>query len=239
MTFDRVLQLYLNCQVDQFVRATGGSAGYDIRCLERAVVPTLETREEEGFYHWIEEGLLESYTEPERRRIEKKATLEPLNRNVFRINGDSKILVKSFAEDSVYPGSEGKCYYISPEGIVHYKQYEPFKLRTGIVMTERPSNRCFFLISMRSGTASRKGIILANGIGIIDEDYPLEWEIPALALHHDTIVRAKEKIAQAIPLPIMPATVNRGNAIDTGFGDFGGDYGGESVRVGGFGSTGY
>lgn len=55
------------------------------------------------------------------------------------------------------------------------------------------------LIFSRSGIVNKKGLRLANGVGVIDSDYRGEWKV---MLHNDTdctqIVEDGERIAQVI-----------------------------------------
>lgn len=55
------------------------------------------------------------------------------------------------------------------------------------------------LIFPRSGISMKKGLCLANGVGVIDSDYRGEWKV---LLHNDTsmsqIVEDGERIAQVI-----------------------------------------
>lgn len=80
----------------------------------------------------------------------------------------------------------------------------------------------------RSSLYKKYGVILANSVGVIDNDYQDEIMVPVLnLLDHDTIIPAGERVAQLVPLPI-PAThvVEVGNQV--GF---------TGERSGGFGST--
>lgn len=55
------------------------------------------------------------------------------------------------------------------------------------------------LIFARSGIAMKKGLRLANGVGVIDSDYRGEWKV---LLHNDTdttqIIEDGERIAQVV-----------------------------------------
>jgi len=84
------------------------------------------------------------------------------------------------------------------------------------------------LVYARSGLASRHGIALANGVGVIDSDYTGEIVVP---LHHrgtqEFVLQPKERIAQLV---IAPIYVARLVPVD--------DLGPTARGAGGFGSTG-
>ena len=82
------------------------------------------------------------------------------------------------------------------------------------------------ILAARSGLAVKHGIILANGIGIIDSDY--QGEV-AIALYNRSqtayTVQPSERIGQILFMPVTQATlqvVNRfSHASDRGTGGFG------------------
>lgn len=89
---------------------------------------------------------------------------------------------------------------------------------------------CFMLlIAARSSTPLKKGLMLANGIGIIDQDYcGKNDEIKVLVYNftNNTVtVKKKERIAQAILVKIARASFTEANETKT-------------KSRGGFGSTG-
>ena len=84
------------------------------------------------------------------------------------------------------------------------------------------------LIFSRSGIVNKKGLRLANGVGVIDSDYRGEWKV---MLHNDTdctqIVEHGERIAQVVFVKFEDCMFMPVNDLDdTTRGD------------GGFGSTG-
>ena len=85
----------------------------------------------------------------------------------------------------------------------------------------------FGLLSVRSGL-SKKGICLANGVGIIDSDYRGEVKIP-LINHSDELydIQKNERIAQLILIPYLKVSFEVVEEIDT-----------TTRGSGGFGSTG-
>lgn len=84
------------------------------------------------------------------------------------------------------------------------------------------------LICARSGLASKFGITMANGVGVIDSDYRGELKV---ALHNasdtDYTIRDGDRIAQLMVLPVVQPTLQLVEELD------------ETERgEGGFGSTG-
>ena len=84
-------------------------------------------------------------------------------------------------------------------------------------------------VCSRSGIGTKKGLVVAQGIGIIDSDYRGEWKICLLntSAEPQTIVRG-ERIAQAIIVPFDRVSFKIVNQLE------------ESSRGdGGFGSSGH
>lgn len=112
---------------------------------------------------------------------------------------------------------------------------EDFVLKTGhhvLVPTgiaiELPGNDLVALVFARSGLATKFGIALANGVGVIDSDY--RGEI-CVALRNfgaqDYIIKKNERIAQMVVMPILALPFVKVDKLsDTARGN------------GGFGSTG-
>lgn len=102
---------------------------------------------------------------------------------------------------------------------------ETKQIKTGISI-ELPKNTAG-LIFARSGLATKKGIIPANAVGVIDEDYRGEI-IVALYNYskNEFTVKNGDRIAQLLVTPIIYETVELGNLTETERGS------------GGFGSTG-
>ena len=100
------------------------------------------------------------------------------------------------------------------------------KISTGIALAL--PNGTFGAIYPRSGMATKRGLVLANGTGIIDSDYrgPL---IVALKNTSDElqVVEHGERIAQIVVTPYCPVIFNEADSIGT-----------TARGEGGFGSTG-
>lgn len=84
------------------------------------------------------------------------------------------------------------------------------------------------IVAPRSSTFKKYGILLANGIGIIDESYKGdgdEWQFPALAMR-DTVIQKNERICQFRiiqhqPLIHLKEVEHLGNDDRGGFGSTG------------------
>ena len=63
------------------------------------------------------------------------------------------------------------------------------------------------LITMRSSTARRKGLLIPNGVGVVDQDYCGEGDELQVSVYNfrdeAVFVRYGERIAQGIFVPIM------------------------------------
>ena len=98
---------------------------------------------------------------------------------------------------------------------------------TGIAIA-LPSAEYVALICARSGLASKFGITMANGVGVIDSDYRGELKV---ALHNssnvDYTIHDGDRIAQLMVLPVVQPALQFVEELD------------ETARgEGGFGSTG-
>lgn len=101
-------------------------------------------------------------------------------------------------------------------------------VRTGLVI-EVPPGHCLAILA-RSSTPLKRGLMVANGVGIIDPDYSgPEDEIMIQVLNvtdHDVHVRRGDRLAQGIVLPAPRVTWHEVTDI-------------RNVTRGGFGSTGH
>ncbi len=104
---------------------------------------------------------------------------------------------------------------------------ENVKIPTGLAI-ELPSQQMVALVFARSGLASRHGLGLTNGVGVIDADYRGEIQV----LMHNTgpqpvTINAGDRIAQMVFMPVFRAVFEEVAELqDTARG------------TGGFGSTG-
>ena len=142
-----------------------------------------------------------------------------------------KINIKKLNPNAKTPtyGSEfsaGADLYACEGGEVTLKAGETRLIHTGIAI-EIP---CGYvgLIYARSGLASKHGITLANGIGVVDSDYRGEIMV-SLHNHSDSPAKVEggERVAQLAIVPFLKAEFEEADELS------------ETVRgEGGFGSTG-
>ncbi len=104
---------------------------------------------------------------------------------------------------------------------------ENVKIPTGLAI-ELPGPYVVALVFARSGLASRYGIGLTNGVGVIDSDYRGEISVLLQNLgQKPVIVNPGDRIAQMVFMPIFQAIFEEVDELE------------ETIRgVGGFGSTG-
>jgi dUTP pyrophosphatase len=81
------------------------------------------------------------------------------------------------------------------------------------------------LLTLRSSTPRRKGLLIPNGVGVIDQDYCGEGDELIVQVYNfgDEAVTVKrgERIAQGIFLPVMHASWNEVDELGQGRGGFG------------------
>lgn len=92
--------------------------------------------------------------------------------------------------------------------------------------TEIPEGLAAFVFS-RSGLGAKQGIVVAQGVGVIDSDYRGEWLVPLRNLGEGPFtLRPGDRIAQAVFLPVALPLLKEAESLgETGRGQ------------GGFGST--
>lgn len=92
------------------------------------------------------------------------------------------------------------------------------------VIVETPPGY-MLLLTMRSSTAKRKGLLIPNGVGVIDQDYCGEGDELMVSVYNFrdevvTVLRG-ERIAQGIFVPIARVTWNEVEHVGYGRGGFG------------------
>lgn len=104
---------------------------------------------------------------------------------------------------------------------------ENVKIPTGLAI-ELPSKSVVALVFARSGLASRYGIGLTNGVGVIDSDYRGEIQVLVQNLGHQrVIINPGDRVAQMVFMPVFQALFEEVSELQ------------ETPRgAGGFGSTG-
>lgn len=125
------------------------------------------------------------------------------------------------------PGSAGVDLHASLEKELLILPGQIVRVPTGIAI-ELPTPDIGAFIFARSGLASKYGIALANGVGVIDSDY--RGEIQVAVINHGTEtfhVKDGDRVAQMVFLPVYIAEFQAVDQLD------------ETNRgSGGFGSTG-
>lgn len=92
---------------------------------------------------------------------------------------------------------------------------------------EIPPGYAGFVFS-RSGLGSRHGVVVAQGVGVIDSDYRGEWMVPLRNLGDaEYVIQPGERIAQAVFMPAAAALFREAEGLS-----------GTERGSGGFGSTG-
>lgn len=124
-------------------------------------------------------------------------------------------------------GSAGYDFEAAEDITIKAHDSKPVLIPTGI-KAYMPENE-FLLLVNRSGNPKKKGLILPNGVGIVDSDYfdnpGNEGEIFFQVLNikdEDITIRKGERIGQGIFMPFLMASGD--NA--------------DGQRIGGFGSSG-
>ena len=92
------------------------------------------------------------------------------------------------------------------------------------VIVETPPGY-MLLLTMRSSTAQRKGLLIPNGVGVIDQDYCGEGDelmVSVYNFRNETVtVMRGERVAQGIFVPIARVAWNEVNQTGQGRGGFG------------------
>ena len=95
---------------------------------------------------------------------------------------------------------------------------------TGIAI-KLPSSEYGAFLFARSGLATKKGITLANCVGVVDSDYTGEIKVGLINLgNEDFVVKNGERIAQMVIMPVATArfiVVDELDKTERGAGGFG------------------
>jgi dUTP pyrophosphatase len=94
----------------------------------------------------------------------------------------------------------------------------------GNVIVETPPGY-MLLLTMRSSTAKRKGLLIPNGVGVIDQDYCGEGDEVLVSVYNfrneAVSVLRGERIAQGIFVPVTRVVWNEVEQVSYGRGGFG------------------
>jgi dUTP pyrophosphatase len=104
------------------------------------------------------------------------------------------------------PGAAGADLYACLENDLLVKPGQRVGVPTGIAI-ELPGPEVAALVFARSGLASKKGLALSNGVGVIDSDYRGEIVVLMVNLGQEEVtVRNGDRIAQMLLIPVCQAS---------------------------------
>ena len=141
-----------------------------------------------------------------------------------------KVRIKRLREDAripVYQTEGAACCDLTAAEAVTLKPGERALIPTGIAL-DFGSRDYAALLFARSGLASKKGLTLANGVGVIDSDYRGEIRAAVVNLGDETVeILPGDRVAQLGFFPVARAVFTEEEEL------------GETERgAGGFGHTG-
>ncbi|HEY8909629.1 MAG TPA: dUTP diphosphatase [Desulfosporosinus sp.] len=122
-----------------------------------------------------------------------------------------KVKIKRIANNSLplpsyaTTASAGVDLYAALEDRLIVNPGENVKIPTGIAI-ELPNQQMVGLVFARSGLASRSGIGLTNGVGVIDSDYRGEIQVLIQNLGSQPVtINRGDRIAQMLFMPVFQA----------------------------------
>lgn len=124
-------------------------------------------------------------------------------------------------------GAAGADLFACLEKNVIVKPGERVQIPTGVAI-ELPGPNVAALIFARSGLASKKGLALSNGVGVVDSDFRGEIKILMINLgQEEVLIQDGDRIAQMLFINVNQAIFSEVEALE------------DTLRgEGGFGSTG-
>ncbi len=129
--------------------------------------------------------------------MERYREMQPLQVAIKRV--DATLPLPAYAT----AGSVGFDLYCREETEVMPRQLARIP---GNVIVRTPPGY-MLLLTMRSSTARRKGLLIPNGVGVVDQDYSGEGDEVMVSVYNfkDEAVRVArgERVAQGIFVPIM------------------------------------
>jgi dUTP pyrophosphatase len=141
--------------------------------------------------------------------------LQPFNVNIKRI--DTTLPLPTYATG----GSVGFDLYSRVDQRIDARSLAV--LPTNVIVQTPPGY--MLLLSMRSSTARRKGLLMPNGVGVIDQDYSGEGDEILLSVYNfrdeAVTVQRGERIAQGIFVPVARAQWHEIEDVGQGRGGFG------------------
>ncbi len=144
-----------------------------------------------------------------------EASTQLLNVKIKRI--DTELALPMYAT----PGSVG--FDLLCRETTEVASHELALIPANIIVQTPPGY--MLLLTMRSSTARRKGLLIPNGVGIIDQDYCGEGDEIMLSVYNfrskPTLVERGERIAQGIFVPISQVSWTEVGELNPGRGGFG------------------
>jgi len=171
-------------------RATKYSAGYDFYSIEDKVIPPMLGLD--NFKNFLASLSKQEFNEvgPELTRISSELTAKGINLSMLYLVSKEEI-DKVVPKDSVLSG------YISRYYDVLSKAVSPVLVDTGIKV-HMPEDMTLIIYN-RSSNPSKKGLVLANGSGVVDADYPGTIKFPWYNIStFPYIIHAGGKLGQGI-----------------------------------------
>jgi len=171
-------------------RATKYSAGYDFYSIEDKVIPPMLGLD--NFKNFLASLSKQEFNEvgPELTRISSELTAKGINLSMLYLVSKEEI-DKVVPKDSVLSG------YISRYYDVLSKAVSPVLVDTGIKV-HMPEDMTLIIYN-RSSNPSKKGLVLANGSGVVDADYPGTIKFPWYNIStFPYIIHAGDKLGQGI-----------------------------------------
>lgn len=122
-----------------------------------------------------------------------------------------------------YKTAGAVAFDIAPRVDVVVVPHATIRIPTGLIIKTPPGYA--LIIASRSSTPERKGLLLPNGIGILDQDYCGPTDELHILIYNFTetpvIIKKGERIAQGLFIPIERAEWDEGPAAATSRGGFG------------------
>lgn len=150
------------------------------------------------------------------------------NKNKKELTTMNKVPIKKLRGSANLPtkGSANSAGYDLSANIEQQIAVQPHKtvlVPTGLSMI--PPKNTFAAIFPRSGLSTKEGLRLANGVGVVDEDYRGEYMV---AIHNDSeytrIITPNQRIAQLVFIPYVTVDFEETDELtdtDRGSGGFG------------------
>mgnify|MGYP002212602478 FL=1 len=141
----------------------------------------------------------------------------------------NKVKLMKIKENAIIParatkGSAGLDLYACIEEPINLNAGESVLIPTGIAV-ELPNNEMAAFIFARSGLATKYGISLSNGVGVVDSDYRGEICVGLRNFGKENYaIEKNERIAQMVIMPVISAIFSECEALnktDRGNGGFG------------------